>query len=776
MKCYEMKFKTRFLENRKVNTIMKKYFLAGISFVCLFGCGHFNSYVGKSIPVNDQNSQMEIVSTVERKAYSDLVYDYIIASASYDSAVEELADAQNAYDELVENDSADVLESEHVKALLGSKLAALKIADANLHSIQSEYDRYVMDIDDIFDELDISVNCDEYDSLKQTFAEALVSHKSAIAVKEEKALLLASAEKEYNEAVENQIASEVALETAKQALDTAVTDYDTAKKEYELACAELASAKKNRDDAQAKSDLAKQNVDNRKQELEEAKELLCEAEESVSHSAETISKAKEAVAASQKAVDDAQAVIDRGVLGFYEAQGADEAVKIINAATSDALPEEWRTVLGASNSATSLENVKETFKYIRETNKKRTTDDNFPGLDELLVSYNMMALSEANAKIDMALRDHAGLRFAYTVNNKDWTLDGEVLQFVGGLRNSDYSDVSSPVLDWYDVEKVNYDTNNHKTTGHYRAIVNSKYVIAGFAISLSDKGNVVEYNQNFRKSYLKNDTVMTVDEYEQLFLGYYTGVMNNLTRAQETLAEKQKELDALLENNGASPEEIKEIEEAKETVRLATEALETSQTILYEANISLSDTETALDNAMRIIEEKNTELANAEKNLSDASSAYDSAVSETDKAIDIVQKKEAEKTLIQNELRSADSVIEETEVAVDTASEALQDYAENSISHTDSPAIEPAPSVQEPEPVYNPEPSSAESVISETPQSDEYIPETDYEPESYGESIEDFSSESEAETKDAFKYAELHSEKLCIQIDTYTSACGYSYY
>ena len=120
-----------------------------------------------------------------------------------------------------------------------------------------------------------------------------------------------------------------------------------------------------------------------------------------------------------------------------------------------------KTVIGADNDATSLENVREAIRLIKLGNTYRAKEN----LHALKVSSSLMAMSEVNA-------------------NYQFTKWGHTLAFNALENLSYYAPASKPgkpslhydpyeVVDnkgnisgWYTGEKINFDTHNGGETGH----------------------------------------------------------------------------------------------------------------------------------------------------------------------------------------------------------------------------------------------------------------------------------------------------------------------
>jgi uncharacterized protein YjdB len=118
--------------------------------------------------------------------------------------------------------------------------------------------------------------------------------------------------------------------------------------------------------------------------------------------------------------------------------------------------------------AASIYNLAKTFKFLKECNQMRTTDNNFTGLSPLKVTDSMMASAETNANFATEAIGH-------------WVGNGSMLEYIGSGEDLAWG-YSDPFSGWYTEEKYAYDHNTGNETGHYTAIVSSGFSIAGFSM------------------------------------------------------------------------------------------------------------------------------------------------------------------------------------------------------------------------------------------------------------------------------------------------------
>lgn len=183
---------------------------------------------------------------------------------------------------------------------------------------------------------------------------------------------------------------------------------------------------------------------------------------------------------------------DKGSYGFFEYVGAADAIDILDHSRYASY-----THKGEQTDATNLENMKASISFMKECNELRKLH----GLNELKVTYEMMAMAQADA------------------NYSDFNIEHAVQFYVGENLAWGYSD---PFVGWYTEEKINYETQNGGQVGHYLNIINRGYKVTGFAINTRGSKYRITYSQVF--DYDIDENAMTVDEFEALFNAYYGSV------------------------------------------------------------------------------------------------------------------------------------------------------------------------------------------------------------------------------------------------------------
>ena len=241
----------------------------------------------------------------------------------------------------------------------------------------------------------------------------------------------------------------------------------------------------------------------------------------------------------EKKLAESEGLIARGSLGFFESVGAENAASILErrAGVSDS----WgSTEIGAYGDATSLENMKRSFDFIRECNSLRASDKYNKGVNKkaLLVNDTMMAIAQVNTNASATKIAHSKLHEV-----------GENLAW--GLPNE------SPFHRWYNDELKIWRNNGDGKTGHYLNIANPEnedvriYATTGYAIT--DKAGTsygIVHGQSFSNyrwySPDSAETNYTVDEYEARFLEYYNKVYGDLEEAEKELEELAEQKEKLL--------------------------------------------------------------------------------------------------------------------------------------------------------------------------------------------------------------------------------------
>lgn len=176
-----------------------------------------------------------------------------------------------------------------------------------------------------------------------------------------------------------------------------------------------------------------------------------------------LASAQTAVDSAQKAVDEAKDLKDNasealknGMYSFFESVGATSAIDALNNCKYASYNQK-----GSPTDASAIENVLIALDYIDECNELRAKHD----LPELRVTDLMMAYAIADANFASKRLGHP-VQFN-VAENLSWN----------------FSTDDDPFDGWYYEEKENYENGKGGETGHYRNIVNNKYVLTGLALT-----------------------------------------------------------------------------------------------------------------------------------------------------------------------------------------------------------------------------------------------------------------------------------------------------
>ncbi|AKV55179.1 putative cell surface protein [Bifidobacterium actinocoloniiforme DSM 22766] len=261
-------------------------------------------------------------------------------------------------------------------------------------------------------------------------------------------------------------------------------------------------------------------------ELKQLKEQLAAA-------STNLDEAKANLKTKQDMASQATALKEEGTAGYFKYVGATGAYDVL---TDSGLNGKLGPSihLGASDDATSLDNMGATFEYLDKCNELRAGE----GKGALKVSDTLMAMSQADTDWSSTNTEHA--RVFDIGENLAW--------------NSPEND---PFARWYTAEKQNK-TNGNGITGHYDNIVNGSYQITGFAIHRNSSnpyggntyGQVFFFGLTPRMVRSANawagSRSMTVQDYYANFQSYRSFLSNagaNVNAAQEAVNAAQKTYD-----------------------------------------------------------------------------------------------------------------------------------------------------------------------------------------------------------------------------------------
>lgn len=353
----------------------------------------------------------------------------------------------------------------------------------------------------------------------------------------------------------------------------------------------------------------------------------------------------------QRQLEDVEAQYNQGSLGFFEymAQHGDTGAELakqillndpanpymnpayipIGQTDPDAIEATLKkfyedfnlTQIGNANDATSLENMRLALGMLMEGNVLRTNDTDKNGnsrnLKPYVVTSQMMALSQLQANATEHKVAHSGM---FNIGeNLAWGHEIYADFDYTSLSIEDllcpWKDASasfrtlyySPYVSWYDLERDNLFTNNGGEIGHYLALIresnvytggawNQKQDIWGSTQEQSFKGlNPAYVKEDYTLGYHEVGTVYTLEEYEALFLEYFSGLVNQK-------ADLQKKIEETL-NAIANEKNLLEAQHSKVVADI-----ETAEASLAKAKNETAAAKDAKDEADTVLAEKQSEI------------------------------------------------------------------------------------------------------------------------------------------------------------------------
>ena len=263
------------------------------------------------------------------------------------------------------------------------------------------------------------------------------------------------------------------------------------------------------------------------------------------------------IAEAQAAVDEAQAALDEkeyynssygfflwlaeysGVTSAQQKEAATAAAlldgtysgNITNLARGSYTYDQLLEALTIGEGVTALDNFIIAIEMVSECNSRRTTDDNFTGLSDLLISPVLMAISELHTNYSSSIY-YGHTQVFYVGENLAWGQSS-----IEGAYNS-----------WYTEEKAEYDAyGSSNNTGHYENIVNSSYTITGTAYTDVKGFSSTTWGQVFlwtdsnygtvSNAYTVTGLLEYAEEYQSAIEAELEPLEAALSKAEETLAE-----------------------------------------------------------------------------------------------------------------------------------------------------------------------------------------------------------------------------------------------
>lgn len=193
--------------------------------------------------------------------------------------------------------------------------------------------------------------------------------------------------------------------------------------------------------------------------------------------------------------------LNEGSYGFFRDMGAQEALdKFDNASTDVSWYNQAQISMGATDDATSIENMKKSFELIKRSNEIRAQEASIENRDipALRVSHEAMAVAQLRTDYARIVQNHA-----------DWGnnpyIVGQTGYIAENLAWGDENNVGEAADMWYsekvcitapnsaECAKVKEQNISSDVTGHYRALVNidHAFTVTGAAVSnISPNDNI----------------------------------------------------------------------------------------------------------------------------------------------------------------------------------------------------------------------------------------------------------------------------------------------
>ena len=388
--------------------------------------------------------------------------------------------------------------------------------------------------------------------------------------------------------------------------------------------AEQQAAAQDLDAAQAAEQAADEKLQEAYADVEEAQEAQADAEEAVEQaetqaeeSINTRTRAVSARAAASSGKSRAEEALAKGSYGFFEYEesnfsNASQALSAFSTAKYKSF-----TNIGASDDATSLDNLRATLQFMRECNAIRAKD----GLSELKVTHYLMAVAELNLNWSAINVGHSH-QFSSDEVGYDLAV-GENLAWGYGTAAYDMDDSlvthANPFEGWYDKEKalcLGGETDQN-VIGHYLNIIKSDCLTTGFAYRANSSD---PYPTSFGQTFQTRATgpAYTVDRYEQR-LDTYCSEMQKLLDAYEQAQKEMEEAEAAYLQSQAQLEANQaQLEAAKQAVVQAQADAAAAKQAFVDAQGDTAAKQTALDAA-------NAALAQAQEALAPLQAAVSAA-------------------------------------------------------------------------------------------------------------------------------------------------------
>lgn len=374
---------------------------------------------------------------------------------------------------------------------------------------------------------------------------------------------------------------------------------DTAQSELTLAEDNLAKAENTLNEAEKTLENAKDITIAAKSDLDKANEVLTQAK----------SDYEKKKAEAQKIVDDAKASYDNVAMEFI----LDNCLQYedSNGNTVDSLIV-WKETMKQYSSLTpyvgdkfdklikeqfTVNNLKKFMGYIDECNELRASDNNFKGLSELYVDYDLMLYSAISNSISAQAGYSKGhLLFNACLQNYD--LRTILLNASGNTAAENLAwGYSDPFSGWYHDEKEMYDAGDRSgEVGHYLNIVGEDYNTIGFSIT-NNRASQQCFGYARNASLTTEGFLSALESYIQpkkAVLDNAVAALNAISNAEVVSAQAKVDAKKAAYDKAVSDENI-----AKKAVTDAAEAKSKAEKTVAEKEKTVNKAEAAYNEALK---------------------------------------------------------------------------------------------------------------------------------------------------------------------------------
>ncbi len=572
-----------------------------------------------------------------------------------------LTDAKKAQEQAQNVYSNAQAECEKANVASSTAQSALTEAQTQLKTAQNEYNEALSKYNDAVAALkEAEQNYNSYtDGNKENvekeynLAKSNVTNQSEVVTSKQSSV--ATAQKAYDEV-------KATADAAKKTAYAAETARANAENDYNTSCAKVTIAEKAFNEATSAEQSKKNeieelttNITTAQNELNEANEAYQAAKKAYDNAASPKEKAQAELEAFEKQYATEIDRLESGIKGYYESIGDTTAVEILNNPSGKLA---GYTNIGASNDATSLENVQASLTWLKKCNDLRKQNN----LDELQVDTALMAIAQVNANWSAANQfkyntghsqeySNGGENLAWAYSNPfDGWYDEEYEIYKQALTAEDssgsllYPDLSS-LSTWEIYQK--YPALFSKV-GHYLNIVNSSYKTTGLAYnSKADVYGTCHSEEFGYYAYSSTSKTMTVSDFE-------TSLNSYIESMSKFKSDYQAKKDAV--TNASDSSSSSELKKAMDDANA-----------LYQEKIALVDDLTKQKGSAQ------SELTTLTNQVNTAYQAYVNAQTEQSSARTIYEQAISDNEKAQSALESANADLSNKETTLNTQTKELKD-------------------------------------------------------------------------------------------------------